>query len=119
MEIDSPSFGGAAVADIDNDGRLEVAFGTYFGDDSVRVLNGEDGSELWRYNAGKENDFNSISASHGVTIADLTGDNQLDVFFVIGRTQPEKTGLPICLAGFSGTGEVGICCATTPKAPAI
>ena len=51
-EISSPSFGGAAVADIDDDGRLEIAFGTYFGDNSVRVLNSEDGSEYWRYDAG-------------------------------------------------------------------
>ena len=54
QELASPSFGGAAVADIDGDGRLEVAFGTYFGDNSVRVLNGEDGSEYWRFDLGYE-----------------------------------------------------------------
>lgn len=47
--LDAPSFGAATVADVDDDGKLEIAFGTYFGDNSARVWNGEDGSELWRH----------------------------------------------------------------------
>ncbi|MEN8152200.1 MAG: FG-GAP-like repeat-containing protein, partial [Planctomycetota bacterium] len=71
--LDAPSFGSAAVADIDDDGRLEVAFGTYFGDDSVRVLNGEDGSEYWRFHAGRA----CLDAS--CRFADLDGDGHLEL----------------------------------------
>jgi len=71
--ISSPSFGAAAVADIDDDGRLEVAFGTYFGDNSVRVLNGEDGSEYWRYNAGNA----CLDAS--LRFVDLDKDGKLEL----------------------------------------
>lgn len=71
--LSSPSFGAAAVADIDEDGRLEVAFGTYFGDNSVRVLNGEDGSEYWRYDAGHA----CLDAS--LRFADLDNDGKLEL----------------------------------------
>ncbi|MHC4859531.1 MAG: FG-GAP-like repeat-containing protein, partial [Planctomycetota bacterium] len=71
--IDAPSFGAAAVADIDGDGRLEVAFGTYFGDNSVRVLNGEDGSEYWRYDAQNA----CLDAS--LRFCDLDGDGDLEL----------------------------------------
>jgi hypothetical protein len=56
FDLDAPSFGSAAVADIDNDGRVEIAFGTYFNDETIHVLNGENGRELWFYDTGGCND---------------------------------------------------------------
>ena len=45
-DLNAPSFGGAAVGDIDQDGRPEIVFGTYFNDERICALNGEDGSAL-------------------------------------------------------------------------
>lgn len=49
VPLASPSFGSGAVADADGDGRLDVAFATYFGDARIRVVRGSDGKELWSY----------------------------------------------------------------------
>lgn len=42
-------FGQSAAADVDGDGKLEVVFGCYRNDGNIYVLNGEDGSLLWKY----------------------------------------------------------------------
>jgi outer membrane protein assembly factor BamB len=49
--FDTKSFaaGQAAAADLDGDGKLEIAFGCYRNDGSLYILNSEDGSLLWRY----------------------------------------------------------------------
>lgn len=52
----APSFGSAAVGDIDNDGKMEIVFGTYFNDENIYALNAEDGSLLWKYNTKSCND---------------------------------------------------------------
>ncbi len=120
--ISSPSFGAAAVADIDDDGRLEVAFGTYFGDNSVRVLNGEDGSEYWRYDAGNA----CLDAS--LRFSDLDGDGRLELVVPVSNkgwllafdaksgdklwkygTQPiECTDTPPAVLDADGDGEVEV-----------
>ncbi len=33
-DLQAPSFGSAATGDIDNDGMLEIVFGTYFNDET-------------------------------------------------------------------------------------
>ncbi len=71
-DLNAPSFGSASVGDIDEDGRPEVVFGTYFNDEHVYALNAEDGSLLWWYDTGGCNDASSA-------IADVDGDGHLEV----------------------------------------
>jgi outer membrane protein assembly factor BamB len=47
-ELLSQCYGSPACGDIDNDGYLEIVFGTYFDDEHAYALNAEDGSLLWR-----------------------------------------------------------------------
>jgi D-alanyl-D-alanine-carboxypeptidase/D-alanyl-D-alanine-endopeptidase len=78
VPIGSNSFGGGAVADVDGDGRLEVAFASYFFDGRVRVLNGEDGSELWSWRSRPERpQGDCLDAS--LKFADLDGDGRLEL----------------------------------------
>ncbi|MHC4813746.1 MAG: FG-GAP-like repeat-containing protein [Planctomycetota bacterium] len=69
----SNSYGGAAVADVNKDGKLDVAFGTYFGDGRVLVLNGKDGSEVWSHEFGRA----CLDAS--VRFGDVNKDGKLDL----------------------------------------
>jgi len=66
--IDSPP----AAADLDNDGRPEIVFGTFYG--KVFCLNGEDGSIAWQANLGANSYIQSCP-----NILDCDGDGQLDV----------------------------------------
>lgn len=49
-DINDMSFGNSAAEDIDNDGKLEIAFSTYRNDGMLHVLNAEDGSVVWTQN---------------------------------------------------------------------
>ena len=71
-DLDAPSFGSAAVGDIDGDQRPEIVFGTYFNDERIHALNAEDGSELWFYPTGGCNDASPV-------IADVDLDGELEV----------------------------------------
>ena len=69
-----PDFSSPALGDIDGDGKLEIIFGSNFG--WIFALNSEDGSILWKYY-----DWYSEIVYGSPLIADLNGDNQLDVLF--------------------------------------
>ena len=66
--IDSPP----AAADVDNDGRPEIVFGTFYG--HVMCINGEDGSLCWQADLG-----NNSYIQTGPNILDCDDDGQLDV----------------------------------------
>ncbi len=89
-DLDAPSFGSAAIDDIDGDGRPEVVFGCYFGDERIYALNGEDGSELWSFDTGGCND-----ASPVIYDVDLDGDPEV----IMPASSPYRV---YCLSGDSG-----------------
>lgn len=91
--LDAPSFGSSAVGDIDEDGNLEIVFGTYFGDEHVYALNADDGSLLWSYDTGGCNDASPV-------IADVDLDGHLEV--VIPASSPS---LVYCFNGMTGQVE--------------
>jgi len=60
------------VGDFDQDGKPEIAFGTYFNDERICALNAEDGSVQWTFDTGGCNDAS-------VAIADVDLDGELEV----------------------------------------
>ena len=68
---------GGAFADIDEDGRPEIAIGCY--DGNVYVLNAEDGSLLWEYG-------NFYYCGGPTSIADLNNDGHLEIVFTTYTT---------------------------------
>ncbi|MGY5880339.1 MAG: PQQ-binding-like beta-propeller repeat protein [Candidatus Thorarchaeota archaeon] len=95
--LDSNSYGGAAVGDIDSDGKFEVVFGTYMGDEYLYALNAEDGSLLWRVWAGP----GPLDAS--VKLVDVTGDNRLEIIFATSGSYGSGAGVMHCLHGINGS----------------
>ena len=92
-QLNAPSFGSSAVADIDEDGFLEIVFGTYFNDEHIYALNAEDGSLLWSYDTGGCNDASPV-------IADVDLDGHLEV--VIPASSPSMV---YCFNGMNGAVE--------------
>ena len=92
-DLDAPSFGSAAVNDIDGDGNLEIVFGTYFNDEHIYALNAESGTLLWKYNTGGCNDASP-------TIADVDLDGDLEV--VVPASSPYRV---YCFDGATGQVE--------------
>lgn len=89
-DVDDAAFGNAALADLDQDGQLEVVFSTYRNDGYLYALNTEDGSLLWKYNVGGCSDAAPL-------IIDADGDGDLDV--ILASSCVPKT---FCFDGDSG-----------------
>ncbi len=87
QELLSHCYGSPASADIDNDGNLEIVFGTYFDDEHAYALNAEDGTILWRFDVGG----GPLDAAP--VIADVDMDSSLDVII------PASWGILFCLNG--------------------
>ncbi|MCX6310824.1 MAG: FG-GAP-like repeat-containing protein [Bacteroidetes bacterium] len=68
---------GAAFADVDEDGKPELAITSY--DGNVYLLNGENGSVAWQYPTP-----GLTYIGDPVTIGDLDNDNHLDLVFIGG-----------------------------------
>ena len=105
-DLDAPSLGSAAAADLDGDGLAEVVFGTYFNDEAIHCLNGEDGSVQWSFVTGGCND-----ASPVIWDVDCDGDPEVVV-------PGSSTQTVYCLAGSDGqlewSSNVGHCIDSPP-----
>jgi outer membrane protein assembly factor BamB len=109
-DLDAPSFGSAAVDDIDGDGKMEIVFGTYFNDEQVHAINADSGTTLWTYNTGGCNDASPA-------IADVDLDGELEV--IVPASSPR---IVYCFEGASGDVEwstpTGSYCLDSPPAVA-
>jgi outer membrane protein assembly factor BamB len=77
-ESDLPTdviYHGASFGDVDGDGKPELAFGCY--DDTVRLLNAEDGSLKWKFDMGA---YNYIGAP--VVMADVDNDGLYELIAI-------------------------------------
>ncbi len=92
-DLNAPSFGSAAVDDIDGDGYAEIVFGCYFNDERIHALNGENGTLHWSYSTGGCNDASPV-------IADVDLDNELEV--VVPASSPYRV---YCFDGRTGSIE--------------
>lgn len=89
-DLKDVSFGNAASADLDKDGKPEIVFSTYRNDSSLYCLNAEDGSLLWKFNTGGCNDV-------APTIYDVNNDDTLEV--ILPSSCVAKT---FCFNGVTG-----------------
>lgn len=89
--LKAPSFGSAALGDLDKDGKLEIVFGTYFNDENIYVLNAEDGSLLWKYNTKSCNDASPV-------IFDVDQDGNLEII-----VSASATSIIYCFDGATGS----------------
>jgi outer membrane protein assembly factor BamB len=72
FDVNDMAFGNSACADLDFDDTLEVTFSCYRNDSMIYVLNGEDGSLLWKYNTGGCSDAAPL-------IFDVDQDDSLEI----------------------------------------
>jgi len=79
----NPSFRGVALADLNGDKMLDVAFATNTG--QVYVLNGGGGRVITTFDLAKHIG-KSFDINHAPLIADFNEDGKLDIFVVGGKT---------------------------------
>ncbi|MBW2454833.1 MAG: VCBS repeat-containing protein [Deltaproteobacteria bacterium] len=75
VELESTSYGSAAVDDVDGDGELEVVFGTYFNDEQVWMLGAADGAIKLQVPSG------GGPVDNSVTLADIDLDGEIEILW--------------------------------------
>ena len=103
FDLDAPSFGSAATADIDGDGNLEIAFGTYFNDEHVYALNGLDGSILWQFGTDHPDSFGLGDMTSVYVKDDFNNDGINDVIATGSATGSGGVGGRRTVYCFDGT----------------
>ena len=88
FDMNSSAYGGGAIDDIDNDGKMEIVFGTYMGDSHVYAINAENGTLLWKFYSGP----GPVDAS--VKIADVNDDGIKEVVFAGSGSGNMQSGAP-------------------------
>lgn len=107
--------GSGAIADINGDGKPEIVFGTYFGEQHVFCLEAATGKQAWKF----KSDAGPLDAS--VAIDDLDGDDKLEIltadsssghFYSLAPDGslnwkfklPNSTDSPVAIADLDGDG---------------
>jgi len=118
FDMDDMAFGQAAAADVDNDGKLEIAISTYRNDGNLYMLNGEDGSVLWATYAG-----GCADAAPIIYDVDMDGDMEVilagscnpvtycfdaDSGFVQWQTPMRRSDSPPVIGDVDGDGKIEI-----------
>lgn len=74
FDMKSDLKGSGAIADLDDDGKLEIVFGSYFGEQHLFCVDAATGAVRWKH----KSDAGPLDAS--VAIHDFDGDGELEVF---------------------------------------
>jgi outer membrane protein assembly factor BamB len=115
FDIKSDLKGSGAIADVDDDGRLEIVFGSYFGEQNLFCVRAATGDVLWKH----KSDAGPLDAS--VAIDDLNGDGKLEIFSADSSSGhfydiapdgdlnwkfklPNSTDSPVAIADLDGNG---------------
>ncbi|MFO0876889.1 MAG: FG-GAP-like repeat-containing protein [Gemmataceae bacterium] len=86
LDLNSASYGGGAVGDLEQNGQLSIVFGTYFNDEHLYCVDARTGKPRWTFRS----EGGPWDAS--VALADLDGDGKLEIL-----AADSSTGTLFCL----------------------
>ena len=117
MDMKSDLKGSGALGDIDSDGKLEMVFGSYYGEQHVFCLDAASGEKRWEH----ASDGGPLDAS--IALCDIDGDKKLEAFsadsgsgslYCLGQDGkpkftlklPSGTDSPCAIADLDGNGSL-------------